>query len=75
MAKIPENSGKKWANDDISKLKDMASKNRVTGIIAYELKRTEDAIRSKANELNISLQPTNKSPYDRKVSDAKKDKK
>lgn len=75
MAKIPENHGKKWTDADINKLKEMSSKNRVTGIIAYELKRTEDSIRAKANELKISLNPPNRSPYDRKYSESKKDKK
>lgn len=75
MAKIPENHGKKWSSEDIKELKELAKGNTPTGVMTIKLHRTEDAIRSKANELNVSLQPTNKSPYDRKVSNEKKGKK
>jgi hypothetical protein len=73
--KKPKNHGKHWTDQEIEKLKEMANGNRPTGIIAHELQRTEDSIFAKANSENISLKPTNKSPYDRKVSDAKKKKK
>ena len=73
--KKPKNHGKVWTNKELEKLKEMANGNRPTGIIAYELKRTEDAIFAKANAEKISLKPTNKSPYDRKVSEAKEKKK
>jgi hypothetical protein len=75
MAKIPENHGKKWTDEEIKYLKELSKGNTPTGVMTIKLHRTEDAIRSKANELNISLQPTNKSPYDRSVSNAKKGKK
>ena len=73
--KQPENHGKKWTNDDVKKLEELAKGNTPTGIIGLKLGRTLDSIRGKANQENISLQPTNKPPYDRKVSNAKKDKK
>ena len=64
MGKQPKNHGKQWTEDELRKLEKMAE-TRPTGIIAYELGRTEDAIRSKASEEEISLHPTNKSPYNR----------
>ena len=73
--KKPKNHGKVWTNKELEKLEEMDKCNRLTGIIAYELQRTEDAIFAKANSEKVSLKPTNKSPYDRKVSEAKKKKK
>lgn len=72
MAKTPKNQGKTWTQDDIEKLQKLADKNTPTGLIAYQLGRSEGSINSKANQENISLKPTNQSPYDKKVSEAKK---
>ena len=65
MAKTPKNNGKQWTDNDVSKLEKLVKGNTPTGLIAYELGHSEDAIRSKASDLEISLQPTNKSPYNR----------
>lgn len=75
MAKTPTNHNKKWTNEDVSKLKELAKGNTPTGIIGLKMGRTEDSIRSKAQSENISLKPTNKSPYDRKYSNRLKGKK
>ncbi|SOE23738.1 hypothetical protein SAMN06298216_4122 [Spirosomataceae bacterium TFI 002] len=75
VKKEPTNSGKKWSEDDKLKLKSLASKNTPTGLISYKLGRTEAAVYAKAADLDITLKPTNQSPYDRKVSEAKKGKK
>ncbi|HYX07555.1 MAG TPA: hypothetical protein VE912_12560 [Bacteroidales bacterium] len=66
MAKYNRNSGKKWKSSEERKLRDLARKNTPTRVIGLKLGRTEDAVRSKASELNISLKPTNQSPYNRK---------
>jgi hypothetical protein len=65
MAKIPKNQGKAWTDKDISNLKKLVKGNTPTGLIAYELGRSEDALRSKASDIDISLKPTNQSPYNR----------
>lgn len=65
MAKTPKNSGKQWTENDVSKLEKLVKGNTPTGLIAYQLGRSEDAVRSKASDLDISLKPTNKSPYNR----------
>lgn len=71
----PKKHGQQWSDKDIEKLKKLADGNTPTGLIAHKLQRTEESVRSKASEINLSLKPTNQSPYDRKVSTAKKGKK
>ena len=61
----PSNTGKQWAKRDIQQLQNLAKHNTPTRVIALKLERTEDAVRSKASELDISLKPTNQSPYNR----------
>jgi hypothetical protein len=65
-----ENHRKKWSNSELKELKVLANKNTPTGIISLKLGRTPDAVRTKASEEKISLHPTNKPPYDRKVSES-----
>lgn len=71
----PKKHGQQWSDKDIEKLKKLADGNTPTGLMAHKLQRTEESVRSKASEINLSLKPTNQSPYDRKVSTAKKGKK
>ncbi|MCB0746136.1 MAG: hypothetical protein KDC52_17800 [Ignavibacteriae bacterium] len=66
MAKYDRNSGKPWTNSEISKIRDLAKQNTPTRVIGLKLGRTENAVRNKASENNISLKPTNQSPYNRK---------
>jgi len=66
MAKKPDNSGKPWTKNDIQNLEKMVKQNTPTRIIALKLERTPDAVYKKASEHNISLKPTNQSPYNRK---------
>ena len=66
MAKQPLKSGKDWSKEDVSKLRDLARSNTPTGLIAYKLGRSDNAIRSKASKKGISLKPTNTSPYNRR---------
>lgn len=61
-----ENSGKEWSIGDLKKLEKLAKGNTPTGLIDYELKRSKAAVYSKASDENISLHPTNKSPYNRR---------
>lgn len=68
MSKKPANHGKEWSRVDESKLETFVEGNTPTRLIAWKLKRTEDAIRSKASEKGVSLKPTNQSPYNRRKS-------
>ena len=66
MSKSTRNSGKQWTEQEIKQLKGLASGNTPTRVIGLKLGRTEAAIYSKASDLDISLAPTNQSPYNRK---------
>ena len=65
MAKKPANHGKSWSNQDVRDLERLADQNTPTRVIGLKLGRTPDAIQSKASEEDISLKPTNQSPYNR----------
>jgi len=60
-----QNSGKEWSSADLKKMEKLADGNTPTGLIAFQLKRSEAAVYSKASDEKISLHPTNKSPYNR----------
>ena len=61
----PVFSGKHWTPAEEKKLKKLAKGNTPTPLMAYELDRTEAGVRNKASEIDLSLKPTNKSPYNR----------
>ena len=63
MSKSTRNSGKAWTSSDVSQLRQLAKQNTPTRVIGLKLGRTEDAVRAKASENDISLKPTNQSPY------------
>lgn len=58
----PGNHGKSWTAKQIEQLQKLADQNTPTRVIALKLGRTEDAVRFKASEENITLKPTNQSP-------------
>ncbi len=66
MAKKPANHGKKWTRQDVSNLRKLAKQNTPTRVIGLKLDRTEDSIYSEASKEDISLKPTNQSPYNRR---------
>lgn len=61
--KIPKNSGKRWSDSDMNKLRELAAGNTPTRIMGLMLGRTEDSIYGKASEMNLSIKPTNQRPY------------
>ncbi|MGQ0668297.1 MAG: hypothetical protein ACT4PO_01250 [Actinomycetota bacterium] len=63
MAKIPTNHREPWTDAEEKQLRKEARENTPTPLIAHKHGRTEEAIRGKAQELDTSLKPTNKSPY------------
>lgn len=65
MAKKPTNQGKTWTSTQESQLKKLAKGDTPTRLMAYRLGRTPAAVQAKAQELNVSLKPINKSPYNR----------
>ena len=63
MSKSNRNSGKPWTPKDVSQLKQLVKGNTPTRVIGLKMGRTPAAIYSEADKLNISLKPTNQSPY------------
>jgi hypothetical protein len=63
MPKYTRNTGNPWKQNEVSKLRELAKQNTPTRVIGLKLGRTESAVRTKASEKNISLKPTNRSPY------------
>lgn len=65
MSKSNRNSGKHWTPQDVQDLRQLARGNTPTRVIGLKLGRTSDAVAQKASDENISLKPTNQSPYNR----------
>jgi len=66
MAKTPANHNKPWTKPDVSTLRQLARENTPTRVIGLKMGRTPDAVQSRASAEDISLKPTNQSPYNRK---------
>jgi hypothetical protein len=66
MAKKPPNHGKDWSKQDVRELKTLVGQNTPTRVIGLKMGRTPEAIYGKASAENISLKPTNQSPYNRR---------
>ena len=67
--KIPKyirNIGRHWSSTEEKNLAQLAKQNTPTRVIGLKLGRPEAGVRAKAQELNVSLQPSNRSPYNRK---------
>ena len=63
MPKYTRNTGKFWTLGEVKSLTRLARENTPTRVIGLKLGRTEAAVRTRASEENISLKPTNQSPY------------
>lgn len=67
MAKTPTNSGKAWTPASNAQLKSLARGNTPTRIIGLKMQRTSAAVQTQASKLDVSLKPTNQSPYGTKT--------
>ena len=65
MVKYTRNAGKLWTSEEEKSLKELAKQNTPTRVIGLKLGRPVGGVRAKASELDISLKPTNQSPYNR----------
>jgi hypothetical protein len=63
MNKSTRNSGKSWSPAEVSTLRKLADGNTPTRVIGLKLGRTPGAVQNKASAEDISLKPTNQSPY------------
>ena len=68
MPKYIRNAGKTWTRQEVAQLAQFASKNTPTRVIGLILGRPVNGVRAKAQEIGVSLRPTNQSPYNRRVS-------
>jgi IS30 family transposase len=50
---------------DVRQLQQLARENTPTRVIALKMERTPGAVQNEASRENISLKPTNLSPYNR----------
>ncbi len=66
MAKTPANHGKQWTPAEVKQLKQLAKENTPTRVIGLKMGRSEDSVRAKAGEYDVSLKPSNQSPYNRR---------
>lgn len=64
--KQPPNHGKEWKPAEIKQLERLADQNTPTRVIGLKLGRTAASVQQKASLEDISLKPTNQSPYNRK---------
>lgn len=65
MPKYIKNAGKPWTPEETKNLAQLAKQNTPTRVIGLKLGRPVGGVQAKANELDISLKPTNQSPYNR----------
>jgi hypothetical protein len=63
MAKAPTNHGKPITTSVINQVKDLAAHNTPTRVIGLKIGRTESSVYGIASNNDISLKPTNQSPY------------
>ena len=67
MPKKKPHHGQPRTPTQIDQLRRLVQENTPTRVIELKLGRSEGAIRSIANVKNISLKPTNQSPYNRRI--------
>lgn len=60
--KSERNAWKPWAPTEVKQLRQDVKENTPTRVIGVHLGRPEGGVRAKAQELGISLKPTNQSP-------------
>lgn len=63
MAKQPPNHNRPWTPAANRQLRELAAGNTPTRVIGIKMGRTPGAVANHASEINVSLKPTNQSPY------------
>ena len=61
--KKPTNHGQPWTPAANKQLQQLAAGNTPTRVIGLKMGRTPGAVASHASQQNVSLKPTNQSPY------------
>lgn len=68
--KYLRNAGKPWAPSDDASFIRLVSQNTPTRVIGLILGRSELSVRAHAMGLDVSLKPTNQSPYNKRIKQA-----
>lgn len=63
MTKKPAHANSAWTPTQDSQLRREAAGNTPTRVIGLHMGRSENAVRTRASTLGISLKPTNQHPY------------
>jgi len=66
MSKSTRNSGKPITKSDIAQVRELAKGNTPTRVIGFKIGRTPNSVYKIASDNNISLEPPNQSPYNRR---------
>ena len=66
MTKTPPNHRTPVTGADVRQLRQLARENTPTRVIGLKMGRTESAVRQIAHTNDVSLKPTNQSPYNRR---------
>lgn len=66
MKKYIRNAGKPWTPAEVKQLKALAKEDTPTRVIGLKLGRPVGGVYAKASQENVSLKPTNQSPYSRR---------
>lgn len=66
MAKQPSNHRQPITPAVVKQVRQLAAQNTPTRVIGVKTGRTEASVRAIAAQNNISLKPTNQSPYNRR---------
>jgi len=65
MPKYTRNAGKRWMPEEVRILRQLAKNNTPTRVIGLKMGRPVAGVETKAHEKHISLNPPNRSPYNR----------
>ncbi len=65
MSKTPKNHGKFWTPPENAQLRQLSREKTPTRVVGLKLGHTKASVRSQAHEQDVSLKPTNHSPYNR----------
>ncbi len=69
--KYKRRSREPWTDNEVKKLRSLAKANTPTGVISLKMERPPASITSKAQREGISLKPVNRSPYNRRTTEAR----
>ncbi len=67
MSDTTINERKRWSRSDEKRLGSLVKQKTPAIVIGLMLGRTSVAVKSKANELGVSMKPANQSPFKKRI--------